>query len=113
MDMNPQSEFTKRSCLSCDSPSPPDILDRARALISGPRRAAYGAVEQSFERVARVWTELLSSKLKEPLSSPDVALLMAAFKLCREANSASTDNRVDAIGYMALKEELHAKGATQ
>lgn len=105
--------FPGTACPECSKQAPPtNILDEARDIISGPRCTAYGPVEESFERVARVWTELLGGKLKESLSSPDVALLMAAFKLCREANKASAENRVDAIGYMALKDQLHAKGAT-
>lgn len=86
-----------------------DILTEARDIISGPRREAYGDVTESFERVAIVWSALL----KHEVTASDVALLMAAFKLCREANRPSHDNRVDAIGYLALKEQLHAKGATQ
>lgn len=102
-----QTRAEKPIC-TCEHAAP-DILTEARNLISGPRREAYGDVTESFERVAIVWSALL----KHEVTASDVALLMAAFKLCREANKASAENRVDAIGYMVLKDQLHKKGATQ
>jgi len=85
----------------------PRILLEAAQLISGPRRESYGPVEESFERVATVWTALLGKRLSAPLTAADIALLMAAFKLCREANSPGFDNRVDAVGYLALLEQIY------
>lgn len=89
---------------ACDMPY---ILTEAAKLISGPRRESYGPVEESFERVATVASVLLARKLSAPLDGKDVAMFMVAMKLCREANQPAHDNRLDAIGYLALLDQLH------
>lgn len=78
------------------------ILEEAAALITGPRRDAYGDVRSSFERVATMWTALLS----HPITASDVARCMIAFKLQRESNRAARDNRIDICGYAALLDQL-------
>lgn len=82
------------------------ILSEAESVINGPRREAYGPAGESFRRIARVWSGLMSQKLKAPLSSSDVALMMTALKLCREVNKPGRDNRLDAIGYIALMDQI-------
>lgn len=78
------------------------ILEEADATINGPRRAAYGPAEESFARIATVWSALL----RQPITATQVALCMAAFKLCREANAHSRDNLVDLCGYAALLQAI-------
>lgn len=95
-------------CPKCGPPPHSSILTEAAAIISGPRRESYGPVEESFERAARVWTELLFKKLKEPLVGTDVGMAMAGLKLCREANKHDRENLVDTAGYAALLDQLHA-----
>lgn len=78
------------------------ILLEAEHIINGPRREAYGPAEQSFARIAQVWSLQIEKKLKEPLTSHEVAMLMVGFKLVRESNSHGRDNLVDICGYAEL-----------
>lgn len=78
------------------------ILEEAEDIINGPRREAYGPVEESFERIARVWSGILG----KPVTGKQVALMMIGLKVCREANSSHRDNLVDIVGYTLLTEKL-------
>jgi len=79
-----------------------EIIDKAIELIEGPRREAYGPVEESFTRIAQAWSAIADIEI----TSKQVALMMIAFKVCREANSHSDDNIVDIIGYALLANTL-------
>lgn len=83
------------------------ILDEAAAIIAGPRRSSYGDVQESFGRIAKVWSVLLPCEV----SASDVARCMLALKLCRECNKPQRDNRVDICGYAALLDQLESTGA--
>ena len=78
------------------------VLDEAERLISRDRRAEYGPVEESFQRVAAMWTQIISA----PVTAKQVALCMAAMKICREVAKAKRDNAVDAAGYIALAQQI-------
>lgn len=78
------------------------ILEEAEEIINGPRRASYGPVEESFERVALVWSGILGTKV----TAIQVALMMTGLKLCREGNAHHRDNLVDIVGYTLLLEKL-------
>ena len=82
------------------------ILETASKIINGPRRDAYGSAKESFGRIAAGWSALLETKLKQPITARDVALLMVVFKAHRDANKAGVDNLVDICGYAALAENL-------
>lgn len=77
-----------------------NCLKRADKLINGPRRKSYGPVEDSFKRIATMWSIIL----KHNISPKDVALCMVALKLCRESNAHNIDNLDDIAGYTALAE---------
>jgi hypothetical protein len=83
-----------------------DVLEDAARVIHGPRRQAYGPVEESFDGIATVLNVVLRKKLAVELDGQDVALMMMSLKLCREANEHSWDNLVDLAGYAALKGQL-------
>lgn len=82
----------------------PSILEEANQIITGPRRDAYGSVEESFVRVAQTW----SAVLKTPITPSQVALCMLMLKCCRESNKPQRDNRVDIAGYVALLDLLES-----
>jgi hypothetical protein len=86
-----------------------DVLEDAARVIHGPRRQAYGPVEESFDALAQVLSVVLRKKLKEPLTSREVGLMMISLKLCREANAHERDNLVDLAGYAALTERVSVK----
>jgi hypothetical protein len=81
-------------------------LEEAWRLTHGNRKASYGDVRTSFDRYAKIWSGLLGAKLREDLTASDVALLMTALKLAREANKQQSDNVVDAHGYLILHDEI-------
>lgn len=85
------------------------IAGEAHDLVYGERAATYGSPISSFTAIARVWTGLLSGKLREgaEVDPHDVALMMAGLKLCRLTQSPGhRDSRVDTIGYMLTMERL-------
>jgi hypothetical protein len=79
-----------------------NCLETANEIINGPRRDAYGPVEQSFANTAKVWSIILKTEIT-PLQ---VSMCMIALKLLREANKHSDDNLVDICGYTALAEKV-------
>lgn len=82
------------------------VLQEAEEIINGPRRDAYGPVEESFVRLASVLTVALHRKLKEPLDAHDAAMVGIALKFCRESVKPGRDNRVDGCGYFALADKV-------
>ena len=87
-----------------------DVLNQAEQLINGPRAQDYGDARENFGRVAQVWSALLDQHI-EP---EQVALCMAALKMCRLANTLDhTDSWVDAAGYIALGAEIATKDKTE
>lgn len=81
------------------------ICEEAQRLIGGGRREEYGPVDKSFKDVATMWSILLG----HPVKPMQVALCMAALKLCRESFRPKHDSRLDAIGYLALADQLEGE----
>jgi len=82
-------------------PSPDAIpeWEEAFQLVSGAREQAYGHPWTDFSRTAKMWSGLLSAKLRSDLTPEDVAQMMVCVKMSREQNSPKRDNVVDMIGY--------------
>lgn len=78
--------------------------DRAAELVLGDRNTDYGNPKEDFTGVALMWTGLLQAKLRAPITPEEVALLMVALKLRREAHRPKADNLVDAHGYLLTLE---------
>ena len=80
-----------------------DILETAKLIINGEREGQYGAPEDSFNNIARLWGIYLGRDLKPS----DVANLMVLMKVARNMNGVyKADNWVDMAGYSALGGEL-------
>lgn len=77
-------------------------IDEAKTLIYGERHDEYGPAAEEFRRVADGWASILGANV---LPS-DVALCMAWLKIVRESYKHKRDNIVDAIGYLALYEDV-------
>ena len=73
-----------------------EILDRAKALVTGPRAAAYGSFRENAEYAAHV----------AGVTPKQAALVMIGFKLSREMHKHSQDNIDDLVGYGALLGEV-------
>lgn len=88
------------------APAPPmdDLMLEAWTLTNGDRHQAYGPAEQVFRSYGLIWSGLLAHKLKDgaQIDAADVALLMTALKLARDAYQGKRDNIVDAHGFLSL-----------
>jgi hypothetical protein len=78
------------------------VLTEALAVINGERQDHYGAPENSFDLIAKLW----SAYMGNPITPKDVAMLMALFKIAREYNQHKRDNLVDAAGYIGIAGDL-------
>lgn len=78
------------------------ILEEANDLIHGDRKAAYGEVTPSFEKIA----QLASTFINKPLDKFDICWIMIALKICRQQAKPKRDNLVDLAGYTGLMQQL-------
>ena len=85
-----------------------DILDAARQCVTVDRAATHGSAEDTFARIASVW----SARLGVTLTGWQVCILLADLKTCRAwGNPGHADNWIDLAGYAACGGELAAQGA--
>lgn len=80
----------------------PSVLREADAIINGARRKSYGNADESFRKVAAMWSAIVG----EEITARQVCLCMIALKVCRESHRPSRDNAVDICGYAGLLEQL-------
>lgn len=77
-------------------PSPPEsITNEAKAIVAGERAADYGDVNESFARIAQLW----SAYTGVMLTDWDVAQMMILLKVSRAKTSRKRDTLVDIVGY--------------
>ena len=80
-----------------------DILDRARAIVTGEREKQYGKPEDNFAIIAELWGAYTGYKF----SPVDVAMMMALLKVARIKTGVGTvDSFVDLAGYAACAGEI-------
>ena len=85
-----------------------EILDAARQCVTVDRAATHGAVEDTFGRIAALWSAYAEHRF-EP---HDVAAMLALLKVGRiKANPGHADNWIDLAGYAACGGELAAQEA--
>lgn len=82
------------------------LLNMAKAIVSGRREQDYGSPEDSFGRIAALWTAY-----KDIDFSPvDVAVMMALLKIARiSVNPEHMDSWVDLAGYAACGGEISGR----
>ena len=82
------------------------LLEKAASIVDGDRDKEYGGPEKSFDRIARLWENVLP--VSRPLTPGDVALAMATLKIARlaESNGTHHDSWVDLAGYAACGFEV-------
>lgn len=88
------------------------ILQEAQRLTHGDRNASYGHPLTDYTQTAAIVSALLAAKLREPLTSHEMALVMICVKLSREVRVPKRDNLVDAAGYAWVARECLDKAAT-
>ncbi len=88
-----------------------EILDTAEKMVNGDRQDDYGTPEQSFERIAMLWTHYLGhNRLNVGITPVDVAAMLALLKIARVASGhGKSDNWVDLAGYAACGGELQSE----
>lgn len=88
------------------------ILQAAKEIITGDRHQQYGAAENNFARIARLWEVYLHDKVIPfgngiSIEPADVGVMMALFKIGRiMGGSYKADSYVDACGYLACAGEI-------
>jgi hypothetical protein len=84
------------------------ILETARQCVCTDRQSQYGTPENSFNTIARLWEDYLTSKGNAvDIDAKDVAAMMALLKIARIATGhGKADNWVDLAGYAACGGEL-------
>ncbi len=84
------------------------VLDEAKRIVNGARRADYGKPEDNFKRIADLWNVHLVNTGREGSITPkDVAAFMVLMKVARLAETPDhRDSIVDIIGYAACYAEI-------
>jgi len=78
------------------------ILDEVKKLVDDTKRKEYGPIDESFNRIRRLWSEYLGMKL----THSDIAICMILFKIAREAGKHKRDNLIDICGYIYCLDQL-------
>ena len=78
------------------------VLEEAAKLICGDRQEAYGPPEAHFAAVAQMW----SAYLDHDVTASQVPVLLALLKIARLGHQSHYYGYVDAVGYLALAEEV-------
>ena len=84
-----------------------EILEAARVCVCGERERDYGAPEDSFALISRLWTAYLGT----PVTPKDVAMMMALLKMARIKVGDKADSFIDLAGYAACAGEIAGKNS--
>lgn len=80
-----------------------EVLEAAKAAITGQRSQDHGEMENRFDVIADFW----SAYLDQEVSAKDVGIMMALLKIARIKTGHDEHNSyIDACGYMACAAEL-------
>lgn len=82
-----------------------NILQEAKDLVNDARRADYGDLTESFDRIAGLWSAYLGIEV----DSLDVGKMMILLKVSRAKHNDHRDSYVDIAGYVACIDELIQK----
>jgi len=84
------------------------ILSKAKDAVCKSRQSTYGDIEDSFDRIAVMWSAYLKGlKESSELDGRNVALMMIMLKIARSEHKTDyDDNYVDIAGYAANAAEL-------
>lgn len=90
------------------------VLREAEKCVCGQREQDYGTPEDSFQKIAALWTAYLSNNsiVDTVFSASDVAVMIALLKIARiSENPQHMDSWVDGCGYFACGGEIAGKEA--
>lgn len=93
-----------------------EAVNEALSITQTDRNKKCGDPEDNFAYIALMWTALLRARglltAEQSVTEADVARMMAAMKLARDANAPHRDNRVDLFGYGLCLERVQPTGPT-
>lgn len=73
-----------------------NVLETANKIVHNDRKAEYGGINESFGRIAKLWSNYLDVEI----TALDVAMMMVLLKVSRaKGNPKSVDSYVDIAGY--------------
>jgi hypothetical protein len=78
------------------------ILEEAEKLVGGDRQQDYGDTQQSFNRIAKLWSAYKGVEI----TAQDVGFMMILLKVSRGASGTKRDTIVDIAGYARCLEML-------
>jgi hypothetical protein len=82
--------------------SPESITDEAKTIVAGDRASDYGDANESFSRIAKLWSAYTGATI----SPWDVAQMMILLKVSRAKTSRKRDTLVDIVGYAECASKL-------
>ena len=82
--------------------SPESITDEAKIIVAADRASDYGDANESFSRIAKLW----SAYVGVTINSWDVAQMMILLKVSRAKTSRKRDTLVDIVGYAECASKL-------
>ena len=92
------------------------VLSEAERCVCGEREQDYGTPEDSFQKIAALWTAYMSNNsiVDTVFSASDVAVMLALLKIARiSENPQHMDSWVDGCGYFACGGEIAGKEAQE
>ncbi|CAB4128234.1 hypothetical protein UFOVP100_18 [uncultured Caudovirales phage] len=78
------------------------ITKEAQELVNGDRQKDYGDMDESFKRIAGLW----SAYLGVHVDYLDVAKMMILLKVSRAKHNNHRDSYVDIVGYVECIDKL-------
>lgn len=82
------------------------ICEEAQEIVNGERQQNYGDMNDSFLRIAGLW----SAYVGIPIDKYDVAKMMMLLKISRVKNCNHRDSYVDIVGYVECVDKLLTTG---
>ena len=82
-----------------------DILKAAKVCVCGEREQEYGAPENNFALVGKLWAAYMGIDF----TPKDVAMMLALLKVARIKTGVKADSFVDLAGYAACAGEIAGK----
>lgn len=78
------------------------MIDEAKTIVDGKRQEDYGNMNDSFLRIAGLWSAYLGIHVDKF----DVAKMMILLKVSRAKNGNHRDSYVDIVGYVECVDKL-------
>lgn len=76
-------------------PESSSITEEAKTIVAGDRASDYGDANESFARIAKLWSAYIGAAI----TPWDVAQMMILLKVSRAKTSRKRDTLVDIVGY--------------